>query len=492
MTDDFQPIRPRRVPLAHAQGAGTAERARHRSRWALPLTATAVVLLLIGTFALVPRYFTAGAPVPANGTQPRSADAAATEAAVPVDEAPQRAAQEAMSRFVELQMRLEPLLEPGSWGKAEFTAALERASTGDEALTRNEFAEAEASYRAAADALAGLEAERTRALEQAVRDGSAALVARDQAAANAAFGLAASIAPADPRVTHGQARAARLPEVNDLLRDAKNAELAGDWDVALATLRRVERLDPETAGLAEAVTRVSASVGEVRLQDVVSTAFGDLDAGRLEQARAGFGRALALDPGNAAALGGIEQIDRQDELNRLDRLEQDADRALAEERWTDAEALYADALAVDPNIQFAIAGRALAAERRDAAAALQAIIDDPDRLSSQRVFDDARATRDAAAALEPKGTGLRARIAEVSALLESYATPVPVVLRSDNRTQVTVSTVGPLGMFNEKQLALRPGAYTVLGSRDGCRDVRERIVVRPDMAPVEIRCVETL
>jgi hypothetical protein len=46
-------------------------------------------------------------------------------------------------------------------------------------------------------------------------------------------------------------------------------------------------------------------------------------------------------------------------------------------------------------------------------------------------------------------------------------------------------------MFAEKQLNLRPGAYTIIGSRDGCRDVRESILVRPDMQPVEIRCEET-
>jgi hypothetical protein len=491
MTDDFQPIRPRRVPLAHAQGAGTAERARHRARWALPLAAVTVIALLFATFTVIPRYFTPDTPLPADGAQAES-PAAPDPGAATGDDASRETAQAALSRFVELQMRLEPLLEPGTWGKAEFAAALDRASDGDEALSHNDFVEAEASYREAANALAGLEAERTRVLEQAIRDGSAALAARDPAAANAAYTVAASIAPADPRVTQGQKRAAQLPEINDLLRDAKNAELAGDWDTALAALRRVQQLDPETTGLAESIARASAGVGEVRLQDVISAAFADLDAGRLEQARAGFGRALAMDPGNAAARGAIDQINRREELNRLDQLEQDAARAFAEERWKDAEALYAEALALDPNIQFAIEGRALASERRKATAALQAIIADPDRLSSQRVFDNARATRDAAAALEPKGPELTARIAEVSALLESYSTPVPVVLRSDNRTQITVSTVGPLGTFSEKQLALRPGAYTVLGSRDGCRDVRERIVVRPDMAPVEIRCVETL
>ena len=75
-------------------------------------------------------------------------------------------------------------------------------------------------------------------------------------------------------------------------------------------------------------------------------------------------------------------------------------------------------------------------------------------------------------------------------LLETYGIPVSVTLRSDNRTEVTLSSVGRLGTFAEKELHLRPGAYTIVGSRDGCRDVRASILVRPDMQPVEIRCEE--
>jgi hypothetical protein len=41
-------------------------------------------------------------------------------------------------------------------------------------------------------------------------------------------------------------------------------------------------------------------------------------------------------------------------------------------------------------------------------------------------------------------------------------------------------------------VSLRPGAYTLIGSRDGCRDVRQKVVVRPDMQPIDIRCIERL
>ena len=90
------------------------------------------------------------------------------------------------------------------------------------------------------------------------------------------------------------------------------------------------------------------------------------------------------------------------------------------------------------------------------------------------------------------GPALAEKIVEVEALLRFYAHPLEVVLRSDNATEVLLSNVGPLGRFSEKRLSLRPGAYTLIGSRDGCRDVRTTITVHSEMAPVDIRCVEVL
>jgi hypothetical protein len=42
---------------------------------------------------------------------------------------------------------------------------------------------------------------------------------------------------------------------------------------------------------------------------------------------------------------------------------------------------------------------------------------------------------------------------------------------------VVIYHVGRLGTFEEKQLKLRPGIYTVVGSRSGFRDVRQKFKV---------------
>jgi IMP cyclohydrolase len=82
----------------------------------------------------------------------------------------------------------------------------------------------------------------------------------------------------------------------------------------------------------------------------------------------------------------------------------------------------------------------------------------------------------------------------VAELLGEAATPVNVVLRSDNLTTVTVYRVGARGNFAERALQLKPGRYVVVGTRNGYRDVRRELNVVPgNAAPVVvIQCVEPI
>jgi len=79
-------------------------------------------------------------------------------------------------------------------------------------------------------------------------------------------------------------------------------------------------------------------------------------------------------------------------------------------------------------------------------------------------------------------------------LVTLASTPIAVQLKSDQLTQVTLYRVGTLGAFAAKEVELRPGTYTVIGSRDGYRDVRRTFTVRPggNLAPIDVVCVEPI
>jgi len=513
--DDLNQIRPKSVPLSHIQ-EDTAASGRRRSFTGLvPMLAGVTVLaLLLAVFLVLPDLVrndrsvdnadvvavaagNADTASPPTGDLPqanRSGSPATPEtapfAALQREQARAKA-QEKLAEFVELQLLLEESMQVGSWGDAQLEEAKNLATEGDELFLREDFAAALTAYDNAAVALSALIDTGRSLLDTALAEGLAALDVADQTEAEAQFTLALTIDPDNAAAKDGMQRAALLPEIIVLMRQGKNHELAGAWDEALAVYRQVQQLDPETHGLSEALAEAELGVTENRIRSYLSEGFAAMEQKRFQRAKQSFLAALKLDPDNTVARGGLEQVSRRTDLTEIEQLRESATTAEAAENWQQAIADYDRVLKLDPNIQFAKDGRERAGVQYRTQVALAKIIANPDKLSSPQLFDQAKEILARAERLTPRGATLTAQTTEVAELIRVYSTPVAVTIQSDNATQVTLSTVGVLGTFAEKQLSLRPGAYTLIGSRNGFRDVREQMLVRPDMAPFDIRCTET-
>ena len=127
-------------------------------------------------------------------------------------------------------------------------------------------------------------------------------------------------------------------------------------------------------------------------------------------------------------------------------------------------------------------------------AAFDSYLEQPQRMFSSDVRGAARATLAQAAAVPNPGPRLRRQIADTTALLAAAETPVEVAFASDNLTDVVIYRVGRLGTFDRKAMELLPGRYTVVGSRNGFRDVRREVTILPGrtVPEVVIRCEERI
>ena len=94
----------------------------------------------------------------------------------------------------------------------------------------------------------------------------------------------------------------------------------------------------------------------------------------------------------------------------------------------------------------------------------------------------------------PRGPVLEQQISQLDTALRKANTSVNVTLRSDEKTEVIVYKVARLGSFAQRELTLRPGNYTALGTRAGYRDVRQTFTITADAAPapVTIVCTEPI
>jgi hypothetical protein len=92
--------------------------------------------------------------------------------------------------------------------------------------------------------------------------------------------------------------------------------------------------------------------------------------------------------------------------------------------------------------------------------------------------------------IEPKGPQLKERFERLVQIVRAAQTPVKIIVESDTFTDVAVYKVGKMGRFESRELSLRPGTYTIVGTRDGYQDVRKKITIKPGQSElrVTIRC----
>jgi hypothetical protein len=114
-------------------------------------------------------------------------------------------------------------------------------------------------------------------------------------------------------------------------------------------------------------------------------------------------------------------------------------------------------------------------------------VNQPGLLESDAQLENAARLLQDIQAAPATGSRLRAEADKLGAMVQTAKTPVRVRLESDSLTEVSVYRVGRLGRFGTRELSLRPGTYTVTGSRDGYRDERLELVVTP--GPELIRVV---
>ncbi|MCZ6560257.1 MAG: hypothetical protein O6931_05160, partial [Gammaproteobacteria bacterium] len=87
-----------------------------------------------------------------------------------------------------------------------------------------------------------------------------------------------------------------------------------------------------------------------------------------------------------------------------------------------------------------------------------------------------------------------AQLLQLQLQLKVARIPVRIDLVSDRLTEVFINRIGRIGTFSDHSMRLVPGNYTLIGTRDGYRDVRRKLVVMPGVSPepVLIRCEEKI
>ena len=72
--------------------------------------------------------------------------------------------------------------------------------------------------------------------------------------------------------------------------------------------------------------------------------------------------------------------------------------------------------------------------------------------------------------------------------------PVRLSLVSDNATAISIPSIGQFGTFAKRDIELKPGRYTVIGTREGYREIQRDITIAPgqESQTISVSCSDPI
>lgn len=464
------------------------------------LAVLGVLGLAIAFWFLAPRDWispnTEGLTTNSEGNVSNGSNRSKRDSVTPFRNAQQDRAQEAAQVIIDDITEYQDFIEENKLGtevhSAKYSKILERANNGDALFNDLQFDKAKAEYTLALEEIKQLLDDMNTEFDHWFEQGVDALQDRDYESSLDSLSRAQAIKPLNQDVQAKLDRVELLPRVNELIRESDRSVLKEEWAQALEHLNEASEVDPLTLGLTERREKILEYITSQDLNDALTAAHEQLAASNFDVSERIFGEILSDYPENTAAKTGLEQVDRARIAAKIEALRTAGLERENELDMRGAMAIYEEALALDSSLQFANEGRKRVFEIVSVINEMNAALKDPHALSADETYDDAQQTLETA-------QGHRGHSDDYDELLQSFAdlvsyagTHLPVVLVSDEVTEVTLTTSHRIGVFQRHELSLRPGRYTLHGSRDGWVDIRKTIIVQQDMEPVSIVCEEQI
>lgn len=372
------------------------------------------------------------------------------------------------------------------WAAAEYSLISSQARMAEDLFRKDLYAAALTQYQQAVSASQALAARIPDLINYNQKIAADALTQGHAELATKALSTLIVMRPDNVKYRSDLIRAENLDQVIEWLRQAQSAERDQAWLVALALYQQAQTLDTASLEARAGVIRITEVLARLRFNEAMSLALIRLEQADLTGARQAFSAAQAIRPMAPEPEAGLLQVRLLEQSQRINALSLQAEQAMANEAWSMAIVHLEQVLELEPGLLFASADLERARQRLALDQALEDYIKAPERMRLDPELTMARQALIRAAGLASQGPLLQRQISDLSLLIAQARIPLPVVVLSDNKTDITVYQTSHLGVFMKHELALVPGTYTVVGRRPGYRDVRQAFTLSGGMAPVTI------
>jgi tetratricopeptide (TPR) repeat protein len=405
-----------------------------------------------------------------------------------------QARREALSVWSDVDNSINQLISihVEEWAPEQFSLSETLFSDAKVHFNRSEYHKALETFKIVLEDLQSIENESAFVLKRSIETGWNALGAENTEQAVEAFDRALHVAPDHPSALKGAARAAVLDEVLALYDNGAMDRRAGRLDAALRNFESANELDSENEKVFAALGALRSQIMDRNHRRAVTVGLTALQGNNGENAKRAFETALRLKPGSEEARTGLERAEKMLTSQNITVLLASANQAAANEDWEAGLNLFTQVLRVDPAVDEAIKGKAAISELIEIEAEILSLLSSGHRLSSAVVFSHAETILENAIGMAATRPRLDKSVAKLASLMRDMRQPTEVVFRSDGKTEISIQRHGSLGVLDEQLISMLPGKYTIVGTRNGYRDVRLEIEISPfdDRQSIVVICDE--
>lgn len=276
--------------------------------------------------------------------------------------------------------------------------------------------------------------------------------------------------------------------------EVETAPRSGDLTAAEEKPVQTPAPDAELQEEQDDLSRVQQESEEQAFKDEMSRFFQAIEANQLVRAKSSLKLLRTSRRDDAQVMQATRIFTEKEESAQIALLRAEAGNLSEAEKWQDALAVYKQILAIVPESLSGVNGQSLAAKRLKLDKILAETISQPSRLQDDTQRTAAIKLLTYAQQVEPKGPIIVSQVNRLEELITFAATPVDILLESDNSTDVTIYHVGRMGRFFSRQIVLKPGTYTIVGTRMGYRDIRRTVEIAPasEITRLSIQCEERI
>jgi tetratricopeptide (TPR) repeat protein len=364
----------------------------------------------------------------------------------------------------------------------------------DEWLKEGEFQSALENLRKSEQALQALIEEGERQFQAALQEGLKALNSGDGETATLHLTVAQALRPNDTFIAHQLKRASVINKVYEHFNQGQEYEQQGMLSLARAEYQKALDLDADSVNINTRLQAINQTLNVDLFEKALAAGLAELSSGNGDAAVEQLEKATSFMPTDTNARSALVDARELQRRQKVGRLIDQGNQALGETEWESARDSFEKALDFEPSSDEAQKGLAIAEENIAREEQLKQLLLVAETFEKNGEYEKALIVlREGRKIIDPSGV-VTEMIQHLEGILEELSKPQSVKIISDNQTDIQIYKVGKYDPSPELNLELKPGEYTVIGSRLMYRDVRYTIKVEVGEAPepLEVVCKEKL